>query len=75
MKIKLIPADRIYMIRRKDIIDPFFFLYDGLEAPDVDIVLWTPSLVKAREFYTEESVETYLHDRLSNRPCEIVKVK
>lgn len=76
IQIHLIPADVIYMIRHKEINDPFFFLYDAIELPpNIDTVLWTPNQHKAREFYSEESVETYLHEKLRNRPCEIICVK
>jgi len=76
IKINLIPYETVYMIRRKDMIDPRFFLYDYLNAPpqEDDIVLWTPNQFKAREFYTEESVENFLCDKLNNRPCEIIRV-
>lgn len=75
IQISLIPADTIYMIRRTDIY-PFFFLYDAIEIPpDIDTVLWTPNQHKAREFYSEESVENYLYENLRTRPCEIICVK
>ena len=78
MKINLLKADTIYMIRRKDLNDPHFFLYDAVTDPtihDIDAVLWTPVQYKAREFYTEESVEDFFYYRLKNRPCEIIMVK
>jgi hypothetical protein len=76
MKINLISAETIYMIRRKDLFDPYFFLYDYLEIPiDIQAVLWTPNKFKAREFYSEESVETFFYEKLNNRPCEIIMVK
>ncbi len=73
----LIPPDTIYMIRHKDLFDPRFFLYDYLEAERqrIDAVLWTPNKLKAREFYSEESVETFFYEKLMNRPCEIIMVK
>ncbi len=75
IKINLIHLESIYMIRRKDMLDPRFFLYDYLTpALQDDIVLWTPNQFKAREFYTEESVENFLCDKLNNRPCEIIRV-
>jgi len=37
--------------------------------------LWTPNKFKAREFYSEESVETFLFEKLMSRPCEIIMVK
>ena len=48
----LFPPDNVYMIRRKDLLNPYFFLYDYLEAEKqrVDAVLWTPNKFKAREF-------------------------
>lgn len=76
IQINLIPADVIYMIRHKELHDPFFFLYDAVDiVPNVDTVLWTPNQQKAREFYSEESVETYFYERLRDRPCEIICVK
>ena len=76
MKINLIQPDTVYMIRRIDLYDPYFFLYDRLENDvDVDFVLWTPNKFKAREFYSEESVETFFYEKLQNRPCEIIMVK
>ena len=76
IQIHLIPADTIYIIRHKELYDPFFFLYDAIDIlPDVDTVLWTPNQNKAREFYSEESVETYFYDKLRDRPCEIVCIK
>lgn len=75
MKINLIPPDKIYMIRRTDQFDPWFFLYDRLDVPQVDIILWTPNQLKGREFYSEESVETFLYENLQQRPCEIIAVK
>lgn len=77
MKINLLSADNIYMIRRKDLFNPYFFLYDWIDTADIDIdaVLWTPNKWKAREFYSEESVETFFHEKVSNRPCEIIMVK
>ena len=74
IRIRLIPAESIYMIRRTDQYNPWFFLYDCIEAP-YDIVLWTPNRYKAREFYSEESVETYYYENLRQRPCEIIAVK
>ncbi len=73
----LFPPDTIYMIRRKDLFDPRFFLYDYLEAERqrIDAVLWTPNKFKAREFYSEESVETFFYEKLMSRPCEIIMVK
>ena len=73
--INLIPADVVYMIRRKDLHDPTFFLYDSIDLQYTEAVLWTPSQYKAREFYSEESVETYLYEKLKQRPCEIIMVK
>ena len=77
MKINLLTAETIYMIRRKDLINPHFFLYDCLETGqiDIDTVLWTPNKFNAREFYSEKSVETFLYEKLNNRPCEIIMVK
>jgi len=76
--INLIPAETIYMIRRKNL-KPHFFLYDYLEATiavtPTNAVLWTPDRQKAREFYSEESVEQFLYDKLYSRPCEIVMIK
>lgn len=74
--ISLIPT--VYMIRRKDLKFPYFFLYDYLEAiivPPITAALWTPNRLKAKEFYSEESVEMFLYDKLNNRPCEIIMVK
>lgn len=62
------------MIRRNDI-DPWYFLYDDIMVNEIAAVLWTPNKYKAREFYSEESVETFLYERLRNRPCEIIMVK
>ena len=73
MKINLIPAETVYMIRRKDLRDPYFFLYDCLHG--VNAALWTPNKMNAREFYSEESVETFFYEKLRNRPCEIILVK
>ena len=67
----ILPTDNIYMIRRKDLFDPHFFLYDWIDIA----VIWTPNKLKAREFYSEESVETFFHEKLHNRPCEIIMVK
>jgi len=67
----LIPPETVYMIRHK--FRPPFFLYDFILNPE--LALWTPNKHKAREFYTEESVEMYMYNNLSNRPCEIVMVK
>ena len=64
----------VFMIRRKDVNDPFFFLFDILVA-DIDIALWTPVEFKAREFYSEQSVEDFKYQFLNNRPCEIVMVR
>ncbi len=73
MRINLITEEVIFMIRRKDMRDPRFFLYDYLTPPqEDDIVLWTPNQFKAREFYSEESVENFLCDKLTSRPCEII---
>lgn len=74
MKGLLLPADNVYMIRHKKR-KPTFFLYDCIDAPDFDAVLWTPNFFKAREFYTEESVEMFKYVRLPNRPCEIILVR
>ena len=78
-KINLIKPDSIYMIRRKDMRDPEFFLYDlmyeGMPVVVRSTVLWTPDQWNAKEFYCEESVETFLVDCLKDRPCEIVMVK
>jgi len=73
----LISPETIYMIRRKDLLNPYFFLYDYLEAERqrIDAVLWTPNKFKAREFYSEESVETFFYEKLMSRPCEIIMVK
>ncbi len=72
----LLPADNIYMIRRKDLFDPHFFLYDWIDTDiAIDAALWTPNKWNAREFYSEESVETFFHEKVSNRPCEIIMVK
>ena len=73
----LFPPETIYMIRRKDLLNPYFFLYDYLEAEKqrIDAVLWTPNKFKAREFYSEESVETFFYEKLMSRPCEIIMVK
>lgn len=74
IQIELIPPEVIYMIRHKEF-DPFFFLYDAVDLPNVATVLWTPNQRKAREFYSEESVETYFYEKLRDRPCEIICVK
>jgi hypothetical protein len=76
MNLEIIPPEITYVIRRTDTYDPFFFLYDCIDMYDlnIDTVLWTPNRHKAREFYTEETVETYLFDNLKNRPCEIIMV-
>ena len=72
----ILPVDNIYMIRRKDLIDPHFFLYEWIDsAITMNGVLWTPNEMEAREFYSEESVETFFHEKLHNRPCEIIMVK
>ena len=68
----------VYMIRRKYTLNPEFFLNDFVQtAPVIDLgaVLWTPNKFKAKEFYSEESVETFLYDHLRDRPCEIIMVK
>ena len=71
----LIQPDNVYMIRRKDR-NPYFFLYDCIETDQLmEYVLWTPNKFKAREFYTEETVETFMFSKLANRPCEIIMVK
>lgn len=70
----VLPADRVYMIRRKDIRTPQFFLYDVVELT-LSTAIWTPRADDAREFYTEESVETFLYERLRGRPAEIIMVK
>ena len=76
MRMNLIRPVNIYMIRRKDLFDPHFFLYEWIDsAIAMDAVLWTPNKMKAREFYSEESVETFFHEKLYNRPCEIIMVK
>lgn len=62
------------MIRRKDINDPFFFLYDVIPHT-IDVALWTPIAFQAREFYSEQTVEEFKSLHLHNRPCEIVMVK
>ena len=63
----------IYVIRRKD--HPYF-LYSKLEYPsDIDVVAWTRMLFQAQEFYSEETVETFLYTHLRNRPCEIIMAK
>lgn len=72
MKSLLIQPDNVYMIRHTR--RPFF-LYDCMIGPELDAVLWTPNFFKAREFYTEESVEMYKYIRLVNRPCEIIMIK
>lgn len=76
IQINLIPAEVFYMIRHKEVRDPYFFLYDAVDyVPNVDTVLWTPNRHKAREFYSEESVETYYYEKLRDRPCEILRIK
>jgi hypothetical protein len=77
IEVLIIPADRIYMIRRKDMTDPRFFLLDTITQDEftLPIAYWTPVMLDAREFYTEESVETYLYEKLKHRPCEIIMVK
>ena len=67
----LIPPETVYMIRHK--FRSPFFLYDYIEYPE--LALWTRIRHKAREFYSEESVEMYMYINLSNRPCEIVMIK
>jgi len=74
MSIILPTESSVYMIKRKDSTDPLFFLFDVINT-NIDVALWTPTMFKAREFYTEESVEEFKYKYLKNRPCEIIMVK
>lgn len=38
-------------------------------------VIWAPRLILARIFLTEEEVETFKHNHLQGRPCEIIELK
>lgn len=72
-----LPVDGpVYMIRRKD---RDFFLFDVVPNTSMyavgGVALWTPVQFKAREFYSEESVEQFKFERLQHRPCEIIMVK
>lgn len=74
--IDLIEPESVYMIRHRKL-RPVFFLYDCIDTDylKLDTVLWTRIQYKAREFYTEESVETYMYEKLRSRPCEIILIK
>lgn len=66
----------VYVIRRKDLIDPRFFLsYFDYEHFAFELAKWTPTIAKAKEFTTEESVETFKYEFLHNRPCEIIRIQ
>jgi len=71
----IIEPDSVYMIRHRKLRP--FFLYDCIDTDylNLDTVLWTRIQYKAREFYSEESVETYMYEKLHSRPCEIILIK
>lgn len=72
----VIKLAEIYLIRRKDLLDPRFFLsHFDHEHFAFELAMWTPTIVRAKEFFTEESVETFKYEFLQDRPCEIIRIE
>ncbi len=66
----------VYVIRRKDLLDPRFFLsHFDYETFPFELAKWTAVIERAKEFPTEESVETFKYEFLQSRPCEIVRIQ
>lgn len=66
----------VYLIRRKDHVNPHFFLLDWSDDyQEYVLTRWTPSKIKAYKFPTEEAVETFksIHIR-TDQPCEIIRI-
>jgi hypothetical protein len=74
----VIQMEEVFLIRRKDFKLPEFFLVEYSLNPisaDLDIAKWTSFVKRAKEFYTEETVETFKYEYMRARPCEIVRIR
>lgn len=71
----VLKLEEVYYIRRKDFTDPRYFLKEfDVEDPLLQTIKWTPTIITAKEFITEEAVETFKYQFLRDRPCEIVRI-
>lgn len=66
----------VFMIRRKDYINPHFFLLDwNYEQHEYVLTRWTSSKLRARKFISEEEVETFKSKHIrTDQPCEIIRI-
>ena len=68
-------ASEIFLIRRKDFVDPRFFLQEfDYEKYNFLYARWTANKQRASEFRTEEAVETFKFEFLQHYPCEIIRL-
>lgn len=65
---------RIFVIRRKQKTKAWF-LHDVESTSQLRTVIWTPRLVIARAFPSEEDVEEFKYANLRHQSCDIVEVK
>lgn len=71
-------GEEVYVIGRRDYIDPKFFLREIMVAPDAAIdfcALWTANPVRAEGFKTEEAVEEFKAQWLRRYVCEIIRIR
>jgi len=73
LSLSLINDKRKFVIRRKS--PQQWFLVDIYEERLARPVIWTPRLMQAKVFLTEEDVEEFKYAFLRARPCEIIEVK
>lgn len=64
---------RRFVIRRKS--SQQWFLVDIYEEQMARPVIWTPRLLQAKLFLSEEDVEEFKYAYLRLRPCEIIEIK
>lgn len=73
LSLNLINDKRQFVIRRKS--PKQWFFCEIYEEYDTQPVIWTPHLLRACKFYTEEAVEEFKYAYLRSRPCEIIEIK
>lgn len=71
----ILKLKEVYVIRRKDFNDPRYFFHTLDNDTTIDLVRWTPVIARAKEFITEEAVETFKYEFLKDRPCEIIRIE
>ena len=71
-----IEPHEVYLIRRKDLINPLFFFKElDYEQHDYRFTKWTAVQMRARMFTTEQAVETFKAKFLQPYSCEIIRVR